>query len=166
LALFVAESVTGWFAKDLEKVTAAPQQFTSHAVAAHRVYTKENRHAVEVVAAQEKHLVKWLSKRLGQKIKAPALGGFGYELVGGRLLAPVENVPAVHFMYQNEKLNRLTLYVRRAEKSETTSFRFERKGSVTMFYWIDSPMAYALIGEVPRAQLLEISNKVYDQISR
>jgi len=166
IALFVAGSLTGWFAKDTNSIVSRPPNFTQHAVAAHRVYTKENRHAVEVVAAQEKHLVKWLSKRFGQSVKTPELSNFGYELVGGRLLAPVENVPAAQFMYQNEKLNRLTLYIRRVEKSETTSFRFEQKGAVTMFYWIDSPMAYALVGEVPRTQLLEISNKVYDQISK
>ncbi len=47
----------------------------------------EVRHPVEVTAAQQDHLVQWLSKRVGRPLKVPVLAAEGYELVGGRLLS-------------------------------------------------------------------------------
>ena len=55
-------------------------------------------HPVEVGADDEQHLVNWLSKRLGVKVRAPKLDDAGMSLVGGRLL-PGENGPVAQFMY-------------------------------------------------------------------
>ena len=41
-------------------------EFARQAVLAHVVYSPEVRHPVEVRAAQQEHLVQWLSKRLGR----------------------------------------------------------------------------------------------------
>ena len=56
------------------------------AAVAYAVYAPEVRHPVEVGADQQDHLVKWLSKRLGNELKVPVLTQQGYVLVGGRLL--------------------------------------------------------------------------------
>ena len=53
---------------------------------AHAAYVPEIRHPVEVTAAQESHLVAWLSKRLGRSLTAPTLVEQGFSLVGGRLM--------------------------------------------------------------------------------
>lgn len=170
LALFVAGAAAGWVGADLrtEKVThAAPRDFKSYALAAHRIYTPEVRHPVEVAANEERHLVQWLSKRLGHPIKSPQLSKLGFELMGGRLLATPDGQPAAHFMYQDGGMRRLTLYVRRAEASEPTAFRFARGGDdMRMFYWIDAPFAYALVGSLEREELYRISATVYDQLSQ
>jgi len=47
-------------------------RFAAQALGAHRVFVAERRHPVEVGAEQEAHLVAWLSKRLGTKLRAPA----------------------------------------------------------------------------------------------
>src|SRR5438552_726189 len=83
------------------------------AAVAHAVYSPEVRHPVEVGADQEPHLVAWLSKRLGVKVKAPKLDEAGMSLVGGRLL-PGDNGPVAQFMYQSQNGRRLTLYLRTA----------------------------------------------------
>jgi anti-sigma factor RsiW len=85
-------------------------EFGHQAVVAHVVFSPEVRHPVEVTAAQQDHLVQWLSKRLGRPLKVPDLTGQGYELVGGRLLSGGQG-PRAQFMYQNPKGERLTLYV-------------------------------------------------------
>ena len=56
------------------------------AAIAHATYSPEVRHPVEVGADDEQHLVGWLSKRLGIKLRAPKLDEAGMSLVGGRLL--------------------------------------------------------------------------------
>jgi len=75
LVLFVAGGAAGWYVTDMgeQKVSqATAPDFKVYAIAAHRVYTPEVRHAVEV-AANEQHMVSWLSKRLGHPVKPPAL---------------------------------------------------------------------------------------------
>lgn len=92
-------------------VAAEPaQRFAQQASVAHAVYQPEVRHPVEVTAAQQDHLVQWLSKRLDRPLKVPVLGAQGYELVGGRLL-PGDTGVRAQFMYQNSAGQRITLYL-------------------------------------------------------
>ena len=163
--LFVVGVVSGWM---MRSAVVAPVQAASLprlAAIAHAVYAPEVRHPVEVGAKEEEHLVRWLSKRLGTKLKAPQLGALGYDLVGGRLLSG-PNGPVAHFMFQDARGTRLTLYVstQRAEIQET-AFRFSKEDQVSVFYWIDGHNGYALSGEIPRRQLLGIADAVYKQLN-
>lgn len=135
------------------------------AAMAHLVYSPERRHAVEVWAAEERHLASWLSKRLGFALKVPNLSKEGYELVGGRLL-PGDQGPVAHFMYQDRTRQRLTLYVRTDIKgTPTTAFRFYEQGQVRVFYWIDGPVGYALSGRVQKDELLRVARAIYQELT-
>ena len=135
------------------------------AAVAYAVYAPEVRHPVEVGADQQDHLVKWLSKRLGEELTVPLLGQQGFELVGGRLL-PGGKGPVAQFMYQNSKGQRLTLYVsRRDAEPRDTAFRFSQEDKIAVFYWIDGKLGYALSAEMDRAQLLAVATVVYRQLN-
>jgi len=137
----------------------------SRAARAHLVYAAEVRHPVEVDASQQEHLVNWLSKRLGTKLKVPVLATEGYELLGGRLLPGPEG-PVAQFMYQEAGGRRLTLYVSARSKGEgQTAFRFAQEGAVSVFYWIDGNWGYALSGEIEKPALSRISTSVYRQLN-
>lgn len=135
------------------------------AAIAHVVYSPEVRHPVEVGADQEQHLVAWLSKRLGIKVRAPKLDDAGMLLVGGRLL-PGDTGPVAQFMYQTEKGRRLTLYVRaEGTPHRETAFRYARENSVGVFYWIDRDCGYALASsDLSREELLRVATMVYKQL--
>jgi len=146
---------------------ASVQRFAQQAAVAHAVYQPEQRHPVEVGAAQQEHLVQWLSKRLGAQLKAPVLQSRGYELVGGRLL-PGDDGARAQFMYQDSGGERITLYVTVLPKGSSpgaTAFRFEEGSPVAAFYWIDGDFGYALSGNLPRNTLLELSELVYSQLT-
>jgi anti-sigma factor RsiW len=144
---------------------AAAPGFAARAARAHLVYAVEVRHPVEVDASQQEHLVNWLSKRLGTKLKVPVLAAEGYDLLGGRLLPGPEG-PVAQFMYQESSGRRLTLYVSaRAGSEGPTAFRFAQEGAVSVFYWIDGNWGYALSGEVDRPTLSRISTSVYRQLN-
>lgn len=146
---------------------AAPATTLAHSAAiAHVVYSPEVRHPVEVGADQEAHLVQWLSKRLGSTLKVPHFSAEGFDLVGGRLL-PGEQGPVAQFMYQDAAGRRLTLYVRSdAAENRETAFRYAIEGKVGVFYWLDGRLGYALSGELPREQLLRLSEAAYRQLDR
>ncbi|HEY5790650.1 MAG TPA: anti-sigma factor [Gammaproteobacteria bacterium] len=132
---------------------------------AHAVYAPEVLHPVEVVAAQQAHLVGWLSKRLGAPLHAPALDGLGYQLVGGRLL-PASDGPAAQLMYQDSAGRRLTLYVRSGvSDNRDTAFRFAEQDGLGVFYWVDGPFGYALSAPLTRDQLLPVAQTVYSALN-
>lgn len=163
LALGVA---LGWYARDLTTPSRAATTFVMQAAAAHIVYTPEVRHPVEVAANEEAHLVQWLSKRLGHKVRAPVLAEQGFRLVGGRLLPGDQARPAAHFMYEDAKGQRLTLYVRGLQARERdTAFRYARESGVDVFYWVDDHYGYALSGVVGRETMLELARIVYNDLS-
>ena len=155
-----------WYAQ--QDIAPSAQLFARQAAVAHAVYSPEVRHAVEVGADQEAHLVRWLSKRLGSQLRVPHLGEQGYSLVGGRLLpgTPEERSPVAQFMYQDGKGQRLTLYVRTdTAASSETAFRFAQEKTVGVFYWVDQKLGYALSGEVDKGELLRVANAVYKQLN-
>jgi anti-sigma factor RsiW len=156
----------GWFVNT--SVTRDPVRlagFAHRAAIAHAVYAPEVRHPVEVGADQQEHLVRWLSKRLGTDLKPPTLAASGYELVGGRLL-PGDRGAVAQFMYQDAKGRRLTLYVSRMNVSQgDTAFRYSRENGVSVFYWVDGPLGYALSGDLPKSDLLGVATVVYKQLN-
>jgi anti-sigma factor RsiW len=169
LAWLALGASLGYGLRSMEGPASSPAELADNlprnAAIAHAVYVPEVRHPVEVGADQEAHLVAWLSKRLGTPLRVPTLGAEGYALVGGRLL-PGEVGPVAQFMYQQGDGRRLTLYVRGGEAANReTAFRYAREDGVSVFYWVDGPLGYALSGDLPREELLPIANAVYKQLN-
>lgn len=167
LASFVVGGAVGWTVHGIGGAgSQAPMRvFAREAAQAYLVYAPEVRHPVEVRADQETHLVAWLSKRLGVKLKVPDLQDIGYRLMGGRLL-PGNKGPVAQFMYQDTAGQRLTLYVSNGSQyRQETAFRFMRQGNVRVFYWIDERCGYALSGEISREQLLRVATAIYHQLN-
>lgn len=166
LAWLAVGGVAGWALRGAGPA-AGPHAvpLARQAAVAHAVYVPEVRHPVEVGADQEQHLVAWLSKRLGTPVKAPRLSELGYGLVGGRLL-PAEEGPAAQFMYQDAEGHRLTLYVRTdAGGGRETAFRYARESGVSVFYWVEGSLGYALSGDLEKAELLRVAQSVYHQLN-
>jgi anti-sigma factor RsiW len=169
VCLLVLGGVVGWVARDVTAPLvsstpgAAARMITADAIAAHRTFTVEVRHPVEVDSGQEAHLVQWLSKRLGRQLVVPNLTIAGFRLMGGRLL-PAEDGPAAQFMYENGNAERLTLYLRAGIGGET-AFRYHEEGGVGAFYWADEGFGYAIAAKADRDLLLRIAEIVYKQTS-
>jgi anti-sigma factor RsiW len=166
IALLVAGAAGGWFANEsLGPRTDAEVLLARGAVHAHRTYEAEVRHAVEVPAREEAHLMAWLSKRLDAPLLAPNLDSEGYRLVGGRLLPASDSGPAAQFMYEAESGARLTLYVEQNPGQTETAFRFTEYDGVSAFWWKDGPLAYVLIGRSERDELLTLARATYGQLN-
>ena len=162
ILLLVAGVGGGWILRG-EFATPDSDNFLRQVVSAHVVYVGERRHAVEVWAKEERHLVKWLSKRLKHQIKAPYLADAGFRLVGGRLVAD-DGGPAAQFMYEDSTKRRVTLYTRRTRDDGNPAFRFEGRDGISAFYWIGGPLAFALLAEMKREELLALARTVSQQL--
>ena len=169
VCLIVLGGIGGWAVRDLTGTLsslppgAVARMITADAITAHRTFSVEVRHPVEVDAGQEAHLVQWLSKRLGRQLVVPDLAAAGFRLMGGRLL-PAEDGPAAQFMYENGSSERLTLYLRTGVGGET-AFRYHEEGGIGAFYWSDEGFGYAIAAKADRNLLLRIAELVYQQTS-
>lgn len=159
-------------APTVASTAAGAPRWTQRAAVAHAVYVTEVRHPVEVDTrlgapdeqrAQQEHLARWLSKRLGMPVRLFDLREHGFELVGGRLLPDIAG-PSAQLMYQNAGGQRVTFYLRRPEPGTHTAFRFQREGELDMFYWAEEGFGCALVGKLPRERLLALAEAAYKQI--
>lgn len=142
--------------------TAVLVNLVRPAAFAHVVYSTDEQYPVEIQAEQQDLLVYWLSERMHTSMKAPDLGGLGFDLVGGRLLPSTDRM-AAQFMYQNAGGERITLYVRRvAWKNQQAAFQYLEAQGVNVFYWIDGQMGYALSGDLDKKRLIVIAEVAQD----
>jgi anti-sigma factor RsiW len=170
--------VAGWLASGLWSPGAHGRalargplgpEFVHAAAVAHAVYAPEKRHPVEVAAAEQQHLVQWLSRRLDRPLKVPDLSAEGYTLVGGRLL-PGDQGARAQFMFEDGAGQRITLYLgalddgAAAAHAGESAFSFSAEGPVPSFYWVESGFGYALAGKLPRESLLRLATVVYRQL--
>jgi anti-sigma factor RsiW len=170
VALLIAGGIGGWAAHDLlpalnssASAVLASTVFDD-AIAAHRTFSVETRHPVEVGANDEAHLVQWLSKRLGHQLNVPDLSALGFQLMGGRLL-PADSGPAALFMYEDGKGTRLSCYYLVADVAGATEFQFREQNGISAFYWVEDGLAYAIAANAPRGLLLKVAKIVYQQNS-
>lgn len=174
LALLVAGGAGGWIANEvlsggglgLMATGSSGREITADAVAAHRLFVAEPRHPVEVGVAEEAHLVRWLSNRLGRPLPPPNLSAQGFRLMGGRLLPGTADGPAAQLMYVDAGGTRLTVYLRAAASDGTTEFRFAQENGVNAFWWTDRGFAYAISAAVERGRLLDIAEAAYRELDR
>jgi len=163
---------------DRSAQAAAATPWVQRAAVAHAVYVPEQRHPVEVSVsgasaeenrAQEDHLARWLTRRLGFPVKLYDLRAHGFELVGGRLL-PDAAGPSAQLMYQARQPGangaapaRVTVYLRKPEDGADFAFRYERQGELSLFYCVEAGVGYAVAGKLPREQLLVLAESIYHQ---
>lgn len=146
---------------EVAALPAAPAAWVQRAAYAHGVYVPEPRHAVEV-RAQEEHLARWLTRRIDVPVKLFDLREQGFELVGGRLL-PDGAGKSAQLMYEDAQGLRVTVYLRKPDVPTDAAFRYQRQGDVGVFYWVESGAGYALVGALPKEQLLALAESIYKQ---
>ena len=124
----------GWYGRDVMlQREGTPTSFTRQAALVHALYASDVNRPVEIWAAEEQRLVRWLSRRLGFAVRAPDLNSLGFALVGGRLVAGNEK-PTALFVYENQDKQRLTLQVRKpASPQHETAFRYAVEDGVGVY---------------------------------
>lgn len=184
--ILVAGLIGGWLARDWAPLGEPATRITRtvddadwpvQAARAHVAFAVERRHPVEVTADDEAHLVQWLSNRLGQPVRAAKLDSLGFRLVGGRLLPRADGGVAGQFMYERAvarpgesgpAASRITLYVKPGPGvARGAEFQLASDGAGnSIFYWLDERFGYALVGAMPREELLPLARAVFTQLER
>jgi anti-sigma factor RsiW len=162
ILLVVLGAVAGWSVAQTGRGTLAAS-LVGNAIVAHRIFTAEVKHPVEVAAAERVHLQSWLSKRVGAPFVIPDLSAEGYSLLGGRLLV-AEGRPAAQLMFEDGDKRRITVFVTANPGKIETALRVEEEGKLVACYWLDGPLGFALAGEMDRTRMMSLARIVYDQL--
>ncbi len=163
LLLLILGGAGGWF---LGTDAGAPalRSIAEQALTAHRIYTAEVRHPVEVAANDREHLQSWLSKRVGTAFTIPDLASEGYTLLGGRLLAANDR-PAAQLMFEDASRKRITIFFAAdPAASHDTALQVERQGNLIACYWLDGKLSFVVAGEMPLDNMMKLAHVIYDKL--
>lgn len=157
--------ICGWFGQQiLDERDTLSSTLVRDAVGAHHVYASDSLRPVELDAARERELLRWLSARLGGDIRAPDLATLGYRFLGGRLLT-FGQAPAAQLMYQDTADHRLTLFIVRTGRAGVdTPIEDSRQGSYRAFSWIDDDVGCVLTGNADNQALPQAAKAAYQQL--
>jgi anti-sigma factor RsiW len=166
VVLLALGGALGWAANTYLAKVSEREELIASAVSAHALFVKENRHAVEVAAADSEHLVSWLSNRIERPLTPPDLSADGFDLVGGRLLPGYDGGgPAAQLMYENAARERVTVYVTAALPDRRTEREFTSRDNLDAFYWANDRITCTVVGDLPEAQMMDVARKIYTQMS-
>jgi anti-sigma factor RsiW len=154
--------IAGWVGHGVSAPAPTPGEIiTAEALSAHKLFTAEVRHPIEVRAA-EQHLIPWLSKRVGTNLRVPDLKEYSLKLLGGRLL-PGPIGPAALFMYESPNGERFTIYCSKSKKLRM-ALRYQSGGEVAAMHWVESEIGYVVSGPDDRDRLAKIAQTAYEQM--
>ncbi|WDR01248.1 anti-sigma factor [Devosia algicola] len=158
---------TGWFGRAyLDRLPSTNDQLIASAIYAHDVFVAEKRHAVEVAAAEQDHLVTWLSNRLATPIGTPDLSAEGFDLVGGRLLPGDQKTGrAAQIMYENAAAERVTVYITAAVPGEGNIYEHTTRNQTEALFWTNPYITCTVVGALPDAQMKTIGRAVFEQLT-
>ncbi len=159
---FLIGGSAGWFGRELtatQSNTQIAKALADAAIEAHRLYINEVRHPIEV-RANEEHLLRWLSRRVGSPVHAPDLSEEGLKLMGGRLL-PGPRSPTALIMYEGTSGERVTITCTSAGREGQTAFKWRQSGEFGALAWIEGGLAFVVAGPAERERLDRLARQVY-----
>jgi len=145
--------VAGWHANEARFSAANPPM--KDAVEAYRIFATDRLHPVEMDAAESVRLQSWMSSRLGRPLSLPDLEGYGFALLGGRLLSTAEG-PAAMLMYQDERGQRITFYVRPSSRFAGGASGMRGDDGLALKYWYRNGYGFAVVGRADDPRTHEV----------
>lgn len=124
--------------------TPAERTLAARAAEAHRTFSADLLHPVEITAAEAPRLLHWIQRRLGTSLSIPDLQRSGWSLLGGRIV-PGRLGPAAFLVYA-DGTERLGVYIARgADAGADTVVTSEGDATRTsVATWGDEAFSYAL----------------------
>lgn len=135
----------GWRHATPDRAVAAGS-LGDRAAQAHRIYLGDGARQVELTAAEEPKLLRWLQHRLAAPIRIPDLGRLGWTFVGGRILPGPQGAEA--FLVYGNGPERLGLTVSHSPAGSTEpTVRRGAAEPIAVASWGDGAFSYALTSD-------------------
>jgi len=112
-------------------------------------------HTIDQTMETTSQPLDWLSYRIAMPLHPPDLTSEGFTLVQNHLVSG--NGPQVaQATYAAAGGRRLSLFLRTRWQDEVPQFRFAENDGVTMVYWLEGALVYALVGQLDRQEMMDV----------
>ena len=149
---------------DEADASSEDRDFTSRALEAHQTFLADPMRPVEIAAADEPRLTRWIQHSLAGPLRIPSLQRQGWSLIGGRVV-PGQHGPAAFLVYGNGT-DRMGLFIAR-----TPGLHGDAKvvaggiDAASVAYWSEGPFSYALTTSRTSDWLDRNAEALHDTIS-
>ena len=107
----------------------------------------------------------WLAQQIAVQLQPPDLTPQGFTLVDRHLIT-ANGPQTAQVTYAAPGGQRLSLFLSTRWQDEVPQFHFAENDGVTMVYWLDGPLVYALVGHLDRQEMLTVVQAVRRSIHR
>ena len=101
----------------------------------------------------------WLSQQIAVQLQPPDLTPQGFTLVDRHLIT-ANGPQTAQVTYAAPDGQRLSLFLSTRWREEPPQFHVNETNGVTMVYWLDGPLVYALVGHLDRQAMLAVVQAV------
>jgi anti-sigma factor RsiW len=101
----------------------------------------------------------WLAESVPPTLRVPELGKLGYAMTEKRMVE-TGSEPLVRLSYEGRQGNHFHLFLRPRWDAQATGVQLARKDGLSLAYWLDGPLASAIVAELPPEEALAIANAV------
>jgi anti-sigma factor RsiW len=98
-------------------------------------------------------------------LQPPDLTQQGFTLIDDHLMT-ANDPQTAQVTYADPSGRRFSLFLRTLWREEAPQFHFTENEGVTMVYWLEGPLAYALVGQLDRQEMLAVVKAVRRSIPR
>lgn len=148
------------------EVAQAARTWLDDIAAYHRVYARQQRHLVEVPAAEQDHIVSWLTSSVGVGFNVPDLKAQGLVFQGARLLV-AEGKPVAQLIYKGLDGDIVAIcFMKAGAVSQEKEAGLDEliRDDIGMVYWHNDQASYVVVGPSSEASLTDLARKVSDAI--
>lgn len=148
-------------------VLAAPpaaRSWIDDVMAAHRVYTHQPNHLVEIPATRTDEIMQWLTAGVGTKFSLPDMASDGLVFEGARLVVAAGK-PAGQLAYKNGDGDIVTItFLKDKGNGDIDEFNEVIKDDIAVVSWHRNDIGYAVAGPSSDALLDEIAGRFATRI--
>lgn len=132
--------------------------------AAHRVYTRQPNHLVEIPATRTDDIMQWLGNGVGVKFSLPDMASDGLVFEGARLVV-VAGKPAGQLVYRDADGDMITItFLKDKGNGDIDQFNEVIKDDIAVVSWHRNDIGYAVAGPSSNALLDDIAGRFATRI--
>lgn len=128
----------------------------------HRVYAAQDRHLVEVPAAEALHIQSWLTASIGAAVTIPDLTAQGLTFQGARLLVAAGK-PVSQLIYTDAQ-NRVVALCQSQTGTPREGLLAQTVDTFDMIAWGGAEADFVIVGDAGRGDLLSLAQAAQDQV--
>jgi len=159
-SLLLAAGFTGWWiGKSGQPDPWQVQDFVAQALTTYLQPSPASDSIPDLALQGANQPFNWLSQQITMPLQPPDLTPQGFTLIDKHLMT-ANGPQTAQVTYAASGGRRLSLFLRTRWQEEAPQFHFAENEGVTMVYWLDGPLVYALVGHLDRQEMFAVVQAV------